>query len=167
MALADDLVMILAARVVVRRRWHSCGQEFDRGSEDRCCGWENLRLRPAIALCPHDGRGLGSTCSGILPHSHAVDVESAADRKDAFAVGAGGSNCVHFVWGKRRSRTSRWVQHHPRLGFRWSGLLSFDAPLCLIPRGTQPFQPLPRVRAESTGFHIDVPRFSGAAPSWP
>ena len=153
MALADDLVTILAARVVVRRRWHSRGQVVDRGSEGRCCGWGNLRLRPVIALCPHDGRGLSSTCSGLLPHRHSVNVESAADRKDTLAVGASGSNRVHFVRGKRGSGSSRWVRHDPRiwLGCRW--FFARATPFRLLPRGTQPFQPLPRVRAESTGVH--------------
>ncbi len=153
MALADDLVTILAARVVVRRRWHSRGQVVGRGSEGRCCGWGNLRLRPVIALCPHDGRGLSSTCSGLLPHRHSVNVESAADRKDTLAVGASGSNRVHFVRGKRGSGSSRWVRHDPRiwLGCRW--FFARATPFRLLPRGTQPFQPLPRVRAESTGVH--------------
>lgn len=154
MALADDLVTILAARVVVRRRWHSRGQVVGRGSEGRCCGWGNLRLRPVIALCPHDGRGLSSTCSGLLPHRHSVNVESAADRKDTLAVGASGSNRVHFVRGKRGSGSSRWVRHDPRiwLGCRW--FFARATPFRLLPRGTQPFQPLPRVRAESTGVHV-------------
>lgn len=153
MALADDLVMILAARVVARCRWHSRGQGVDRGSEDRCCGWENLRLRPAIALCPHDGRGPSSNCSGLLPHSHPVDVESAADRKDTLAVGAGGSNRVHLVRGKRGSGPSRWVRHDPRISLGCRRHFARTIPFRLFPSGTQTFEPSPRVRAESTGVH--------------
>lgn len=148
--------MTLAARVVARCRWHSRGQGVDRGSEDRCCGWENLRLRPAIALCPHDGRGPSSNCSGRIPNSHPVDVESAADRKDTLAVGAGGSNRVHLVRGKRGSGPSRWVRHDPRIWLGCRRHFARTIPFRLFPSGTQTFEPSPRVRAESTGVHQRV-----------
>lgn len=98
---------------------------------------------------------------GMRPHGHSVDVEPAADRDHAVTVLSGGSDRVYFLGPQWCLSPSRWVRHHPRLGFRPLWSLPPDAQSRLLPRGTQSLQPLPRVRGESTGVH-DHHRFREA-----
>ena len=94
-----------------------------------------------------------SVASRLVPHGASVDFEAFRNLAGVMVVTPRRSDRVYFRLCQRRSRPSRWVQHHPRLGFRHSWLFAPHVRLRLLPRGTQPFQPLPRVRAEPTGVH--------------
>lgn len=114
------------------------------------------RLGPSVA--PH-----------LLPNRASVDFEAFRNRAGALAVTPRGSDRVHFRLRQRCSGPSHWGQHHSSLGFRRSWLLSSDTRFRLLPRGTQPFELLPRVRAESTGVHSCLHRQPPAkitAESW-
>lgn len=126
------------------------------GAGDRVVAHPNQELRLSLRglHSPEPASAeLSQQVLGVRPHSHPVDVEPTADRDHAVAVLSGGSDRVHFLRRQRCSTPSRWVQHHPRLGFRRSWFLASDARFRLLPRGTQSLQSFPRVRAESTGVH--------------
>ena len=101
----------------------------------------------------HDRFG-PSVASRLLPHGASVDSEAFRNRAGGLVITPRCSDRVHFLRRQRCSRPSRWVQHHPRI---WLGCLRLFArtiPFRLLPRGAQPDQPLPCVRAEFTGVHV-------------
>lgn len=112
-------------------------------------------LLPALSeAAKTESKASGEPFPRLLPHGHPADLEPSGDRHGALSIGAQGSNLVHFVRRQWCSRSPRWVRHDPRI---WLGCRRFFARAILFrlfPRGTQPFQSLPRVRAESTGLHV-------------
>lgn len=82
-----------------------------------------------------------------------MDFKALRNSSGTLTVAPGGSDRVHFLRRQWCSGPSRWVQHHPGTLLGGCQFLAGQAPFGLFPRGTQPFQPLPGVRAESTGVH--------------
>src|SRR5690625_4548879 len=95
----------------------------------------------------------------VRPDCHPVDAEPPTDGDDALVVQAGSSDSVHLTLRQGCSSSSPRVRDHPRLAVSGSLRLFIDAEFRLIPRRTQPLEPLPGVRFESTRVHqIPEPR---------
>lgn len=111
-------------------------------------------LLPALSeAAKTESKASGEPFPRLLPHGHPADLEPSGDRHGALSIGARGSNLVHFVRRQWCSRSPRWVRHDPRIWLGCRRLFARAILFRLFPRGTQPFQSLPRVRAESTGLH--------------
>lgn len=89
----------------------------------------------------------------VCPHRHPVDVEPSADGDHAFAVRSGSSNSVHLAVRQRCSSSSPRVRYDS--GVVLDGILRLVANTEFrpLPRGTEPLEPLPGVRFESTRVH--------------
>lgn len=91
----------------------------------------------------------------VRPHRHPVDLEPPADGDHAFAVRSGSSDSVHLAVRQRCSSSSPRVRHGPGLGLGGFLRLIVDTEFRLLPRGTEPLEPLAGVRFESTRVHTE------------
>src|SRR5690606_36529175 len=91
--------------------------------------------------------------SRVRPDGHPIYVEPPTDRDHALAVRACSSNSVHLPLGQGCSSSSPRVRDDSRLVVSGTVWLVNDTEFRLIPRGTQPLEPLPGVRFESTRVH--------------
>lgn len=89
----------------------------------------------------------------IRPHCHPMHVESATDGDHALAVGAGSSDSVYLALCQGCSSSSPRLRDDARLALAGTMWLIVDAQFRLIPRRTEPLEPLPGVRFESTRVH--------------
>ena len=91
-----------------------------------------------------------------------MDIEALGDRHDAFTVRAGSSDSVHLALRQRCSSSSPRVRHDARLVLEGTFWVVLDTEFHLLPRGTEPFEPVPGVRFESTRVHTkENPRETG------
>lgn len=89
----------------------------------------------------------------MLPHSRAMHIEPPRNRQDALAVLSSCSDRVHLLRRQACSSSSPWVRDDSRLVDGGTVRRISDTELRLIPRGTEPLEPLPGVRFESTRVH--------------
>ncbi len=80
-------------------------------------------------------------------------LEPAADGDHALAVRAGSSDSVHLALREGCSSSSPRVRDHPRLIISGTDRPVAESEFRLTPRGTEPIEPLPGVRFESTRVH--------------
>jgi len=100
----------------------------------------------------------------VRPDGHPMHVEPPTDRDHALAARSGRSDSVHLALRERCSSSSPRVRDDSRLIVSGTVRLVAENELRLIPRGTQPFEPLPGVRFESTHLHLVRRRFSAPPP---
>lgn len=82
-----------------------------------------------------------------------MHIEPPRDRQDALAVLSSCSDRVHLLRRQACSSSSPWVRDDSRLVDGGTVRRISDTELRLIPRGTEPLEPLPGVRFESTRVH--------------
>lgn len=97
----------------------------------------------------------------VFPHCHPMYAEPPRDGYNALAVGASSSDSVHLALRQGCSSASPRVRNHPSLGLRSSYPLIVETEFRLTPRGTEPLEPLPGVRFESTRVHRMARRTGG------
>ena len=87
-----------------------------------------------------------------------MHTEPTGDRHDALAVRSGSSNSVYLAVRQGCSSSSLRVRHDARLSLGVTVRFVLDTEFRLLPRGTEPLEPLPGVRFESARVHLcDVP----------
>jgi len=91
--------------------------------------------------------------SRVRPDGHPMHVEPPTDRDHALTVRAGCSDSVHLALREGCSSSSPRVRDDSRLIVSGTVRLIAEHELRLILRGTQPLEPLPGVRFESTRVH--------------
>ena len=82
-----------------------------------------------------------------------MHAEPPGDRNHALAVRSGSSNSVHLAFCQRCSSSSPRVRYDLGLVLGCILRLVAKTEFRLFPRGTQPLEPLPGVRFESTRVH--------------
>jgi len=85
-----------------------------------------------------------------------MDAEPPGDRHHALTVRSGGSNSFHLTVRQRCSSPSPWGRDDPRLDLDGTLGIVTTIEFRLLPRGTEPLEPLPGVRFESTRVHQNV-----------
>ncbi|CAG7607843.1 hypothetical protein LEUCIP111803_01054 [Leucobacter soli] len=89
-----------------------------------------------------------------LPSCHSLTVlELIGDQSYARAVEECCSDCVHFLSRQRGSCSSPRVGHEIKFGKNGKLVFCDGRRPCLLPSQTQPFDPLPLTRFESTDVH--------------
>lgn len=110
-----------------------------------------LRVHGAPQAC--GPKGELEQVSRVRPDGHPMHVEPPTDRDHALAVRAGSSDSVHLALREGCSSSSPRVRDDSRLIVSGTVWLVAENELRLIPRRTQPLEPLPGVRFESTHVH--------------
>lgn len=92
-------------------------------------------------------------CHLYTSKQHPVYVEASTDRDHALAIRSGSSNSVHLAVRQRCSSSSPRVQYDSGLVLDGTLRLIASTEFRLLPRGTEPLEPLPGVRFESARIH--------------
>lgn len=103
--------------------------------------------------------GTSEQVSRVRPDGHPMHVEPLTDRDHALAVRVCSSDSVHLPFGQGCSSSSLRVRDDFRLVVSGTFWPVGDTEFCLIPRGTQPLEPLLGGRFDSTRVHSR--RFGG------
>ena len=122
--------------------------------------------RSCAAACARGTLGVRSEekseqVSRVRPDGHPMHIESSADGDHALAVRSGSSNSVYLAVRQGCSSSSPRFRHDARLTLGVTVRLVFDTEFRLLPRGTQPLEPLPGVRFESGRVHNVMSRDMG------